>query len=169
MNGYCQLYTGDGKGKTTAAVGLAVRAAGAGLRVLFVQFMKTRLSGELGPLAKLGIDVRRFGTERFVTGEPTDGDIDLAAAGIACVREAFEHTTADMVIMDEAAIAQAMGLISLDTLLDLVDARPPGVELVITGRDAHPRLIERADLVTEMRKVKHYHNRGIPARPGIEV
>jgi cob(I)alamin adenosyltransferase len=168
--GYLQVYTGDGKGKTTAAVGLAVRAAGAGLRVLIVQFAKAQPSGELVILRRLApqIEVRQFGTGQFITGAPSAADRAAAREGLACAREAARSGQWDVLILDEASVAAWLGLFPVDDLLAIADLADGRMEIVITGRKADPRLVERADLVTEMREVRHYYARGVAARTGIE-
>ena len=170
MRGYVQLYTGDGKGKTTAAIGLAVRAAGAGLRVFFGQFMKSGHYNEIASLQKLApqIDVRQFGHEEFVTGKPSLRDITMAREGLDAAREATTGGAYDLVILDEALVANFFHLFEAEELLELIAQKPEAVELVLTGRRADPRLIEAADLVTEMRLVKHYYDQGVSARNGIE-
>ena len=168
--GCVQVYTGDGKGKTTAAFGLALRAAGAGLRVFIAQFMKGRDCGELHTFEKLSdqIAIKQYGREGFIHGEPDEEDIRAAREGLEEAILAIQSGDYDLVILDEANVAVDFELFSIDDLLAAIDERPEHVELVITGRKAHPRLIERADLVTEMREVKHYYQDGLGARRGIE-
>jgi cob(I)alamin adenosyltransferase len=168
--GCAQVYTGDGKGKTTAAVGLAVRAAGAGLSGFFAQFMKEGNSSEIGPLRGLAplVELRHFGRGRFITGKPDAEDIRMAREGLDEARRILVEARHDVVILDEANVAAFFHLFEVEDLLELIELRPPSVELVLTGRRADPRVIERADLVTEMRAVKHYHDRGVAARRGIE-
>jgi cob(I)alamin adenosyltransferase len=170
MDGYVQVYTGDGKGKTTAALGLALRAAGAGLRVFVAQFIKGMEYSEQRALVKLAdaITIKQYGRGCFIQGEPTEQDRAAARAGLEEVRCIIVSGEYQVVILDEANIAAHFGLFSVGDLLGVIEAKPPGVELVITGRRAHPDLIERADLVTEMREVKHYYQRGVQAREGIE-
>lgn len=170
MPGYVHVYTGDGKGKTTAALGLALRAAGAGWSVFLGQFLKGMTSSELESLGRFAdqITVRRYGRSDFVDRVPKDSDRDLARRGLAECREALASGRYALVILDEANVAAAMHLVAMDELLDLIDARPASVELVLTGRWADPRVIARADLVTEMREVKHYYRQGVAARVGIE-
>jgi cob(I)alamin adenosyltransferase len=170
MKGYLQVYTGDGKGKTTAAIGLAVRAAGAGLNVFIAQFMKAGDTCEIETLRRLSdrITVEQFGTGRFVRGNPIPEDIAAAHRGIERAREIFAGRGHQLVILDEANVAAACGLLSPVDLLDLIHARPENVEVVLTGRGAAPEIIARADLVTEMKAVKHYYQIGVPARKGIE-
>ncbi len=171
MAGYVQVYTGDGKGKTTAAIGLAVRACGAGLRVYFAQFIKAGDSSEIRWLQKFCSQMRieAFGRGRFLRGRPAPEDLALASQGLERLRQAVTSGEFDLVVADEANGAVQAGLLSISDLLALIDIRKPDVELVFTGRNAHPELIERADLVTELRAVKHYLNAGVPARKGIEV
>ncbi|MGC9318830.1 MAG: cob(I)yrinic acid a,c-diamide adenosyltransferase [Armatimonadota bacterium] len=168
--GYVQVYTGEGKGKTTAALGLALRAAGAGLRVLIAQFVKGMHYSELDALQRFDdlIDVRQYGRACFIHGQPSAVDVQAARDGLAEVRQELLSARWDVVILDEANIATHFGLFSVDDLLTVIEERPEGVELVITGRRADPRVIEAADLVTEMRAVKHYYQQGVKARRGIE-
>ncbi len=165
-----QVYTGDGKGKTTAALGLALRAAGAGLHVFIAQFMKGRDCGELHALEKLGdhVTIKQYGREGFIHGEPDEEDVKAAQVGLEEARAAMQSGDYELVILDEANVAVHFGLFSVDDLLAVIDERPEHVELVITGRKAPPRLLEGADLVTEMREVKHYYQDGLDARRGIE-
>jgi cob(I)alamin adenosyltransferase len=168
--GYIQVYTGEGKGKTTAALGLAVRAAGAGLRVLFAQFVKGRRTTEHKALERLAdrIAVKMYGGEGFIRGEPSEEDVAAARQGLAEVRAELAAGTYDLVVLDEASVAVKLGLFSVEDLLSTLEDRAEGVEAVVTGRDAPPELVERADLVTEMRAVKHYYDRGVRGRRGIE-
>jgi cob(I)alamin adenosyltransferase len=168
--GYVHVYTGDGKGKTTAAIGLAVRAAGAGLRVHIGQFIKGKPYSEIEALRRFGdsITIRQFGRGCFIYEKPADEDVRLAEAGLAEVRQVLADGAHSVVILDEANVAVTVGLFPVERLLELVAAKPPHVELVLTGRNASPRLIAEADLVTEMREVKHYFAKGVLARIGIE-
>jgi len=168
--GYVQVYTGDGKGKTTAALGLAVRAAGAGLRVFIGQFIKGLHYSELDGLARYAdlITIRQYGRGCFIGRTPDPADVAAAREGLDEVRRAIASGEYPLVILDEANVAVRYGLFSIDDLLAVIDAAPPGVERVVTGRHAHARLVERADLVTEMTEVKHYYTRGVVARDGIE-
>lgn len=169
VKGYVQVYTGDGKGKTTAGIGLAVRAAGAGLNVFIGQFLK---QGEYSEIKSLGrfenITVEQFGMGRFVKGRPSPEEMSAARSGYQRLMDVLVNNGYDVVIAEEANVAVACGLITETELLDLVACRPDHVELVITGRGAPPALIEKADLVTEMRPIKHYFDRGVMARTGIE-
>ena len=168
--GFVQVYTGDGKGKTTAAIGLAVRAAGAGLRVYIGQFLKQGDYSEIKSLEILNdrITVVQFGSGKLVRGRPTEADRALAGRGLAAARQAVADGRYDVVILDEANVAAALELISTDALVRLAREKPPGVELVFTGRGAAPELIAAADLVTEMKAVRHYYTAGVNARSGIE-
>ena len=170
MKGYVQVYTGDGKGKTTAALGLALRAAGAGLKVFIVQFLKGTDCGELRALERYrdDITIRQYGRPCFIEAAPAPEDLQAARQGLEAAREALAGGQYDIVILDEANIATHLGLFPVEELLALIDARPPAVELVLTGRHADARLLDRADLVTEMREIKHYYNQGVAARPGTE-
>ncbi|MGI6656045.1 MAG: cob(I)yrinic acid a,c-diamide adenosyltransferase [Desulfobulbus sp.] len=171
MQGYVQVYTGDGKGKTTAALGLALRAAGAGLRVYIGQLIKNAEYSELRSLERLAdqITVQRFGRGCFLLTEPTPEDREAARAGLEGLTRAMTSGQYQVVIADEANVAVALGLLTEQDLIDLIDSRPPGVELVLTGRGAPAGVIARADLVTEMRAVKHYYeDQGCTARKGIE-
>jgi len=168
--GRVQVYTGDGKGKTTAAFGLALRAAGRGLKVFIAQFAKQRDSGEAIAAERFSdlITIRRFGREGFILGKPTPEDRDEAQRGMRAVREILAEGAYPLVILDEINIATHYGLISVDDLLRALADRASHVEVVLTGRKADPRVLAAADLVTEMRAVKHYFTRGAPAREGIE-
>ena len=170
MQGFVQVYTGDGKGKTTAALGLALRAAGAGLRVYFGQFIKNADYSEIKALARFAdcITVRQFGRGCFLLTEPAPEDRAAARRALDAIGLALVSGDYDLVIADEANVAVALGLIEPDDLVSLIDLRPEQVELVLTGRGAPEAVLARADLVTEMRCVRHYYDRGVLARPGIE-
>jgi len=169
--GCVQVYTGNGKGKTTAAFGLAVRAAGAGLRVFIAQFLKSGEYSEIRGLKRLGglVVIRQFGTGRFVRGKPSVSDMRAAEKGIAVVRGVLAKHRADVVVLDEINVAVNAGVLPVSAVVALLSARPPDVEIVLTGRNAHPTLVKCADLVTEMREVKHYFRAGVRARRGIEM
>ena len=170
MKGYVQVYTGKGKGKTTAALGLAVRACGAGLRVYIGQFIKKQRYNEIKALEAgfPNVEIEQYGRGCFIKGEPAPEDVRAAQDGLSRLREAVTGGKYDLVIADEINVATALKLLSVDTVLALVEAKPDNVELVMTGRDADQRLIDRCDLVTEMKSVKHYFDDGVDARPGIE-
>lgn len=168
--GYVHVYTGNGKGKTTAALGLAMRAAGDGHRVFIAQFVKGMHYSELDSFSRLAdcITLRQFGRRCFIYKDPEPEDYAAARQGIDEVRTAVMSGAYHLVILDEANIATHYNLITVDELIELIDNRPKHVELVITGRCAHPKIIDKADLVTEMVEVKHYYNQGVMARKGIE-
>ncbi|MBN2189511.1 MAG: cob(I)yrinic acid a,c-diamide adenosyltransferase [Chitinispirillaceae bacterium] len=168
--GYVHLYTGNGKGKTTAALGLALRAAGAGLRVYIAQFAKGTATGELKALKKLSgqITVRQFGRSSFIKGKPSRLDIEYAARGIAAVKKAFAEGRYDMIVLDELCGACRFGLVSTKEVVAMLKSRSEGTEAVITGRNAPVELVKAADIVTEMKEVKHYFMKGVFARRGIE-
>ena len=171
MKGYVQVYTGNGKGKTTAALGLIMRACGAGLRVYLCQFIKGGLYAEIKTLRKRFCDVtvQQCGQGRFITGKPSRKDVSLARRGLQKLREAMLAGKYDVIIADEANCAISCGLLTVSELLKLIDEKPANVELIFTGRSASKKLIARADLVTEMKEVKHYFRKGVRARPGIEA
>ena len=171
MKGYVQVYTGDGKGKTTAALGLALRAAGAGLRVYIAQFVKGMPYSELESLRRFEdlITVKQYGRDCFIRNQPTEEDIRSARSGLEEVRGLLASGAYHVFILDEASIAVFYNLFSVEELVGLIRSRPEHVEIVVTGRKAHPRLLEIADLVTEMKEVKHYFTRGVEARAGIET
>jgi cob(I)alamin adenosyltransferase len=170
MKGYVQVYTGNGKGKTTAALGLALRAVGAGHKVFIGQFVKGMVYSELESLDRLSdqITVRQYGRDVFIRNNPKPEDIEKAQAGLEEVRKASSSGEYQLVILDEANIATSYKLIAVEDLLELIENRHEGTELVITGRNADPQLIEKADLVTEMKEIKHYYKKGVKARKGIE-
>ena len=170
MKGYIHVYTGNGKGKTTAAFGLALRAAGANLRVYIAQFVKGMKYSETNALAKLQdfITVKQYGRKGFINRDPDKKDIQAAQEGLKEVKEIMCSGKYQMIILDEANIATSYNLFSVDELLDFIRAKPEEIELVITGRTADPRVIEKADLVTEMKEIKHYYHKGVKARKGIE-
>jgi len=165
-----QVYTGDGKGKTTAALGLALRAAGAGLSVFFAQFIKAGRYSELAALERFAdrITVRQYGLGRFIHSDAGEADISHARQGLREVRQAIASGRYSVVILDEANGAVQCGLLSVEDLLQTIDLAPQTVEIVLTGRSAPAELLERADLVTEMKEVKHYYHCGVAAREGIE-
>ena len=170
MRGKIHVYTGDGKGKTTAALGLSIRAAGAGLRVFIAQFIKADEYSEIKALKRFSdlITVEQFGLGGFIGGNPSSGDIEAAQKGIERVKDIISSGKYDVVVLDEANIAVKYTLFSEQDLLDIMDAKSKDLELVITGRGASKKVIEKADLVTEMKTVKHYFQKGVEARSGIE-
>ena len=174
FEGRFQIYTGNGKGKTTAALGLAVRAACAGLRVYIGQFMKGRNCAELSlpEYFPRRIVIEQYGDTALIGKgeEPSQKDISQAVDGLARFTAAMLSGDFQVVVADELNIAVHMGLVSRESALDLVRARPRGVELILTGRYAPDNLIEVADLVTEMVEIKHYYaTEKLSARKGIEA
>ena len=164
-----QVYTGNGKGKTTAALGLCLRAAGAGKAVFLGQFLKGRSCSELFPLKKIkGIHIEQFGRARFVRGKPSAADIKSAEKGFLRIKEAILGKRFAVVIMDEINMVLHLGMVELDALLLMLSEAPEEIEIILTGRNAPRRLINQADLVSEVREVKHYFRKGIKARKGIE-
>ena len=170
MKGYTQVYTGNGKGKTTAALGLAIRAAGAGLKVFIAQFIKMGEYSEIKALKRFKdlILLEQFGSGRFIKDKPSASDIEAARKGVEKIKAAFTSGQHNVVIMEEANVAVGLGLLSVEDILKIMDEKPEDVELVITGRGADSRIIEKADLVTEMKEIKHYFQKGVKARIGIE-
>lgn len=169
MKGYIQVYTGNGKGKTTASLGLAIRAAGAGLQVYIVQFMKKGNYSEIKALSRFeNIQVEQYGMGKFVKGRPSEEEIAAGRAGYIRLCELLKAGNHDVVIAEEANVAMMCGLVTEKELLELMKMRPDHVELVITGRGATENIIEKADLVTEMKEIKHYYKKGVTARVGIE-
>ena len=168
--GYVQVYTGNGKGKTTAAMGLALRAIGRGLCVYIGQFMKGQPTGELMALASHPeVTCQQYGDERLIRRDQvTQAHRDRATAGLDKARTAMLCGDYDLVIVDELCVTLWFGMLTLEDVLQFIDQRPEQVELVLTGRRAHEALIERADLVTEMREVKHYFTQGVLERVGVE-
>jgi cob(I)alamin adenosyltransferase len=168
--GYVHVYTGDGKGKTTAALGLALRAAGYGMKTYMGQFMKGQHYGEHAAVASSPlIIIEQYGDWRCVhRDQVADEHVAAARDGLARAERALVSGQYDVVVLDEINVAVEFGLLSFDDIVKLLERRPPGVEVVLTGRGAPADLITYADLVTDMREVKHYYTRGIEARDGIE-
>jgi cob(I)alamin adenosyltransferase len=170
--GYVQVYTGDGKGKTTASLGLVCRAAGYGHRACIVSFLKgdpnygeLRFIREHMPM----VDYHLAGRMNFVDpSDPAPEDVAIADEGMKRAAEAIVSGDYQVVVLDEINVAAGMGLVDELDVLALLDKKPEHVEIVLTGRDAPASFLERADLVTEMRMVKHFYEAGIPARRGIE-
>ncbi len=170
MKGYVQVYTGNGKGKTTAALGLAVRAVGAGMKVFIGQFVKGMHYSELDVINSdlENITMRQYGRDCFIINEPTPEDKEAAQDGFGRIRQIVGAGKHELVILDELNIAIYYGLISIDEVLRLIKDKPSHVELVITGRYAPDELLKVVDLVTEMKEVRHYYQNGVQARKGIE-
>ncbi|HOI87859.1 MAG TPA: cob(I)yrinic acid a,c-diamide adenosyltransferase [Lentimicrobium sp.] len=167
--GYIYLYTGNGKGKTTAALGLALRAAGAGLQVFIAQFVKGMHYSELESIRNVPqITIRQYGLDCFIVKEPTEKDILAARKGLDEITEIIRHNQAGLVILDEVCISLHYKLFGLEEIIGLLKSKPESMEIVMTGRYAPHELYEYADLITEMKKVKHYYTKGIEARKGIE-
>jgi cob(I)alamin adenosyltransferase len=173
--GYFQVYTGNGKGKTTAAIGLAVRALGAGMSVYIGQFIKGMRYSEIATLETLAaalepgrLTVEQYGRGCFIFRDPVQEDRDAAAAGLAKAKAALESGRYGLVILDELNVAVQVGVLTEADALAVAAARPPEVELVVTGRYATEAMMAAADLVTEMREVRHYYKQGVEARDGIE-
>jgi cob(I)alamin adenosyltransferase len=170
MKGYIQVYTGNGKGKTTAALGLAIRAAGAGLKVFIAQFIKMGEYSEINALKRFSdlITIEQYGLGRFIKGKPSPEDIQAAGNGLERIEKIIDSKEYHVVILEEANVAVTCGLFSVEDLFRIIDKKADDLELVITGRNAMPEIIERADLVTEMKEIKHYYHKGVTARVGIE-
>ena len=169
MKGMLQVYTGDGKGKTTAAIGLAIRAIGAGLNVFMGQFVKSMKYSEIKALENIeNITVKQYGLDCFIKNEPNEEDIKAARKGLEDIKGVLKSGEYDLVILDEANIAVYFGLFSVEELIEAIKERNDEVEVIVTGRKAKDKVIELADLVTEMKEIKHYYHKGIEARDGIE-
>lgn len=170
MKGYIQIYTGNGKGKTTAAFGLALRAVGAGKKVFFAQFVKGQEYSEVKAVFNYlpTIFIKQFGLDCFIVKSPTQADIDIARKGFEEVSGIILSGIYDVVILDEANIALYYNLFSVNELIQLLKKKPEQTEIIITGQYAPQELIDIADLVTEMKEIKHYYGKGIEARIGIE-
>ena len=170
--GYIQVYTGNGKGKTTASLGLAVRAAGHGLRTVIIQFMKGWIDyGELNGVKMLSpfVEIHQAGRDTFVERKnPDPEDVRLAREGWELAKAVVLGKKADIVVLDEINCAVDFGLLPLGEVLDLLHRKPDGLEIVLTGRGAPEEIVAIADLVTEMREIKHYYGKGIDARVGVE-
>lgn len=169
--GYIQVYTGNGKGKTTAAVGLIVRAVGAGKRAYLGQFMKDKASCEINVLKERfpEVCVELYGGGLVLGREPSAEDLKRAADGLKKAQEAVCSGKYDLVVLDEINVVVFLGLLPLEGVLTLMNEKPRALELVLTGRYAHEEIIKAASLVSEIAQVKHYFNEGVPARTGIEL
>jgi cob(I)alamin adenosyltransferase len=166
-----EIYTGNGKGKTTAAIGSAFRAIGHGLKVIMIQFMKGQISyGELEAARQLSnFTIEQYGRPEFVNPEnPDDEDIRLAQDGLTRAKEVIDTHEYDMVILDEINVAVSFGLIKKEEIIELIKSTPADIELILTGRYMPEDFIQFADLVSEVREVKHHFQKGTPPKPGVE-
>lgn len=172
FTGYIQVYTGNGKGKTTAALGLALRAAGHGIKTYFCQFLKGQDYGELSAVQELSpfITIEQFGRKGFihVTENPDKEDIERAQKGLQKCYKMMESRKYRIIVLDEINVAVHFNLFTEKEIHDFLDKKPEEIELILTGRYAPESFIDRADLVTEMKEIKHYYKKGIQARKGIE-
>lgn len=170
--GCVQVYTGNCKGKTTAALGLAFRAAGRGMKTYIGQFMKGQYYSELksAEMMRPFITIEQYGKDTFihVQDPPLEEDVRMAREGLAKAKKAMLSGEYDIIVFDEINTAHYFHLITTEEMLDIMKSKPDGVEVVLTGRYAPPEVVEAADLVTEMVEIKHYYEKGVPAREGIE-
>ena len=170
--GYIQIYTGNGKGKSTAAIGQAVRAAGFGLKTYIAQFMKEYPYNELISLKHLSewITIEQFGGDDFVYKKEPPGkiEIDKAHRGLASAKARMMSGKYDIIILDEICVSIYFGLFSDEEILTFMKLKPENVELILTGRYCPEKLLDKADLVTEMKEIKHYYEKGVTSRKGIE-
>ncbi|MDZ7671858.1 MAG: cob(I)yrinic acid a,c-diamide adenosyltransferase [Halanaerobiales bacterium] len=167
--GFVQVYTGNGKGKTTAALGLALRAVCAGKKVYMGQFVKSMKYNEAKAEKYLpGFKIEQYGQGCFIDREPSEDDIRAAEKGLEKINQLLKEGKYDIVILDEINIAVYYNLLSPSRVVEVIDNKKEDTEIVLTGRYAHDMIIKRADLVTEMKEIKHYFNKGIKARDGIE-
>lgn len=167
--GYIQVYTGNGKGKTTAALGITLRTICAGNRVFFGQFMKGQDYSEKKAVHCLtGLTMEQFGGVCFVNGTPTEKDISDAQKGLARMKEVLSSGGYDLVVFDEINTSLFFHLVTVEEVLAVLDLKPEKTEVILTGRYAPQEIMDRADLVTEMKEIKHYYNAGVDARVGIE-
>jgi cob(I)alamin adenosyltransferase len=168
--GYIQIYTGDGKGKTTASLGVVLRILGNGGKVFYAQFIKGKKSSEFIPLEKFSdtFTHRMFGTGRFIRSTPSPEDLNIAENGLNECRDALSSGNYDLIVLDELNGALQCGVLQLSEVIETVKMRHSQTELIITGRNAHPELVEIADLVSEIIPVKHYFEKGVISRNGIE-
>ena len=168
-NGLIQIYTGCGKGKTTAAFGLAMRAAGAGLKVYIMQFIKSGCYSEVKTLKKVpNITIEQCGRGCFIKKRPSKKDIECVLIGVKKVSKKINSKKYGIIILDEVNVALSLGLVKKEFILELIKNKPKDVELVLTGRYCPKYLFKKADLITEMREIKHPYKNGIKSRIGIE-
>jgi cob(I)alamin adenosyltransferase len=170
--GCVHIYTGNGKGKTTAALGLALRAAGHGLKTIMVQFMKGQHYGELDSVKNLGglVTIEQFGHPQFcrLTDPPDEADVRRAQSAMKRVNEIISRKECNILVLDEVMTAMMFNLITEAQVYEIIRSRPSGMEVVLTGRSVNTNLYDAADLVTEMQDIKHYYHKGVQARKGIE-
>jgi len=169
---FIQIYTGNGKGKTTAAMGQAIRAAGQGMQILIIMFMKSYQYSELTALERFAdrIKIERYGDDEFVLKKqpPSEEDLNTARRGLDSARRAMIAKKFDLIILDEICVAAYFKLVDPKQITELLNDKPEDVELILTGRYCPQQWIEKADLVTEMREIKHYYQKGILARRGFD-
>ena len=170
MHGKVIVLTGEGKGKTTGALGLAMRAVGAGLKVFVAQFIKGNDYSEIEALKRFrdSITVEQYGLGGFIGGNPTPADIETACRGLKEVKRIMFSGEYDVMILDEANVAVKYRLFSEQDLLDVIALKPKNMGLIITGRNATPKIIQKADQVSVIKAIKHYYTKGVQARVGIE-
>ncbi len=168
--GYIHVYTGNGKGKTTSAIGLGIRATGAGLKVHLLQFMKGRRYSELNTLDKIkNFTYSQHGRDEFVNKKnPEKIDIDMAQEGFKQAKKLIKSNKYDMIILDEINVAVDFNLIAIEDVLKLIKEKPEKLEIVLTGRYANPKIIKIADYVTEMLEIMHPYQKGVQARKGFD-
>jgi cob(I)alamin adenosyltransferase len=167
--GYIQVYTGNGKGKTTAALGLSIRAAGANKKIFFAQFMKKKFTNEMNILKKIAnIDFKQYGPENFIFSKPTQHEITVSQKAFEEIKNIILSNKYNIIVLDEINVAVHLDLIDINDMIELIKNKPENTELILTGRYAHKKIIEIADLVTEMNCIKHYFDKGVKARKGIE-
>jgi cob(I)alamin adenosyltransferase len=168
--GYIQIYTGDGKGKTTAALGLALRAAGHGFRTYIAQFMKGQSYGEIKSINLIPqIEIEQFGKDTFIqVDQATPQDVQMAKQGLQKATKKMLSKNFNIIILDEINMAIHFKLLDISDVLDFISVKPTKIELVLTGRKAPKELLKHADLITEMRELKHYYTKAVNGRDGIE-
>jgi len=168
--GYIHIYTGNGKGKTTAALGLALRAAGHGYKTFVGQFMKGSYYGELTSLENIKeIDIEQFGGDKCITRDQVDeSHKDQARLGLRRIKEILKANQHKIVVLDEICVTIWFGIVAEQEIIEVLDTKPSNMEIVLTGRNASESLVKYADLVTEMKEISHYYSKGIEARDGIE-
>ncbi|MBK5262350.1 MAG: cob(I)yrinic acid a,c-diamide adenosyltransferase [Peptostreptococcaceae bacterium] len=167
--GYVQVYTGNGKGKTTAALGLVLRTICSGNKAFIGQFMKGQDYSELKAAEFLpGLKMEQFGGVEFLHGEPTEKDLADAENGLSRMKEIVESGEYDVIVFDEINTALFFKLLKVEEVIDVINLKKENTELILTGRYAPEEIIDRGDLVTEMKEIKHYYNNGVKSRTGIE-